>query len=252
MKNWFTTEQIDTDTFAISEYAHPEETHCYLLLGTERAVLIDTGLGISDISSVVRTLTSFPITVLTTHAHWDHIGGHRHFDTFAVHEAEYAWLAEKFPLPLSAVKTNLMQGALPTEFDPDTYQMFKGEPSFLLHDGDTFDLGNRTLQVIHTPGHSPGHCCFYEAERGYLYTGDLIYSGRLDAFYPTTDPLAFYDSVKKINALAIKRLLPAHHRLDLPLDILPRIEAAFSSLCVQGRLHHGSGEFPFEDFSIKL
>ena len=45
MSSWFTTEIIDKDTFAISEYRHWEETHCYLLCGTKKAILIDTGLG---------------------------------------------------------------------------------------------------------------------------------------------------------------------------------------------------------------
>ena len=48
MGDWFTIEPLDGDTFAISEYRHWEETHCYLLLGTERALLIDTGLGVAD------------------------------------------------------------------------------------------------------------------------------------------------------------------------------------------------------------
>lgn len=43
MKDWFTVEKIDEDTYAISEYQHWEETHCYLLCGTKRALLIDTG-----------------------------------------------------------------------------------------------------------------------------------------------------------------------------------------------------------------
>ena len=81
MNEWFTVEQIDSQTFVISEYKHWEETHCYLLCGRERAILIDTGL----------------------------------------------------------------------------------------------DLGGRNIQVVHTPGHSPGHCCFYEPERKYLFSGDLIY-----------------------------------------------------------------------------
>ena len=71
MKNWFTVEQIDTNTFAISEYQHWEEMHCYLLCGTENALLIDTGLGVANIRTIVDTLTSLPVIVVTTHVHWE-------------------------------------------------------------------------------------------------------------------------------------------------------------------------------------
>ena len=74
MKDWFTVEKIDEDTYAISEYQHWEETHCYLLCGTKRALLIDTGLGVANIKEVVDKLTMLPIFVVTTHVHWDHIG----------------------------------------------------------------------------------------------------------------------------------------------------------------------------------
>ena len=79
MSSWFTTEIIDKDTFAISEYRHWEETHCYLLCGTKKAILIDTGLGVANIKKVVDSLTSLPVTAITTHIHWDHIGGHKYF-----------------------------------------------------------------------------------------------------------------------------------------------------------------------------
>ena len=49
MKDWYTVEKIDNNTFAISEYKHWEETHCYLLCGNEKAILIDTGLGVENI-----------------------------------------------------------------------------------------------------------------------------------------------------------------------------------------------------------
>ena len=60
MNSWFTVERIDARTFAISEYRHREETHCYLLCGREKAVLIDTGLGVSDIRQVTDSLTALP------------------------------------------------------------------------------------------------------------------------------------------------------------------------------------------------
>ena len=104
MNSWFTVEEIDNDTYAISEYQHWEETHCYLLCGEKEAVLIDTGLGVSNIKAVVDKLTELPITVITTHVHWDHIGGHKYFDSIAVHELEREWLSVQFPIPLQVVK----------------------------------------------------------------------------------------------------------------------------------------------------
>lgn len=254
MENWFTVEKIDNDTYVISEYKHWEETHCYLLCGTEKAVLIDTGLGVANIKTVVDSLTMLPVIVITTHVHWDHIGGHIYFDNIAVHEAEKDWLSVKFPIPLSVVKRNLTRDScdFPLDFDVDKYQLFHGEPQQILHDGDSIDLGNRSLTVIHTPGHSPGHCCFYESQRKYLYSGDLIYSGCLDAFYPTTDPKLFCQSVRKIQALGINRVLPAHHQLNIPVSIIDDIEAAFSRLEKNGLLKQGSGVFEFNSFQIHI
>lgn len=122
----------------------------------------------------------------------------------------------------------------------------------ILHDGDCLDLGNRKLTVIHTPGHSPGHCCFYEAERKYLYSGDLIYKGCLDAFYPTTDPQQFYQSVKKIGGFRVEKVLPAHHQLFISVGIIDRIEKAFCKLKEQGNLEQGKGVFDFGDFQIHI
>ena len=254
MGNWFTVEKIDNDTHAISEYKHWEETHCYLVCGTEKAVLIDTGLGVANIKTVVEGLTSLPVTVITTHVHWDHIGGHRYFDHIAVHETEKDWLSVQFPIPLPVVKKNLMRD--PCDFPPDfyvnEYQLYHGEPQQVLHDGDSIDLGNRSITVIHTPGHSPGHCCFYEPQRKYLYSGDLIYSGCLDAFYPTTDPELFFLSVRKIRALDVNRVLPAHHQLNIPVNIIGEIEAAFSELEKDGLLKQGNGVFEFDRFQIHI
>lgn len=254
MSNWFEVERIDSDTYAISEYKHWEETHCYLLCGTQKAALIDTGLGVANIKKVVESLTALPITVVTTHVHWDHIGGHRYFDNIAVHEAEQEWLSNQFPIPLQAVKQNLICKPcdFPKDFVIDDYRLYKGTPDIVFQDGDSFDLGDREFTVLHTPGHSPGHCCFYETERKYLYSGDLIYKGCLDAFYPTTNPQQFYQSVRKIKDLKIDRVLPAHHQLSIPVCMIGRIEEAFGKLERQGNLEQGKGIFDFGDFQIHV
>ncbi len=254
MNDWFTVEKIDPQTFAISEYKHWEETHCYLLCGNDRAILIDTGLGVSNIKNVVDSLTKLPVTVVTTHAHWDHIGGHRYFDDIAVHVLEKDWLSVRFPLPLQVVKGNLTKEHcnFPPNFDVDTYQIFHGEPQEVLHDGDLLDLGGRMLKVIHTPGHSPGHCCFYEPGRKYLFSGDLIYKGCLYAFYPTTDPWLFYRSVKAVQRYDISRVLPGHHQLNIPVSLVNEIAAGFAQLEEKRQLKQGAGLFSFGNFQLQI
>ena len=254
MDDWFTIERIDPDTYAISEYRHWEQTHAYLVLGRERAALIDTGLGVGDIGAVVKGLTDRPIQVLTTHVHWDHIGGHRYFDHFGVHEAEKDWICRRFPIPLGVAKSNLLKKPcrLPAGFDAGRYRIFQGKPNRLWHDGESVDLGGRSLRILHTPGHSPGHVCFYEEATGYLFSGDLIYAGELDAFYPSTDPVAFMDSVKKISQLPVSRILPGHYSLALPVSLIREIDAAFTGLYDTGRLIQGNGVFPFGRFRIHI
>ncbi len=254
MGTWFTVEAIDSDTFSISEYKHWEETHCYLVCGTDRALLIDTGLGVGNIREAVDGLTDLPVTVATTHVHWDHIGGHRYFDRIAVHEAEKDWLAVRFPIPLEVVKHNLTCHPcdFPEDFVLDDYRLFQGTPQELLRDGDRLPLGDRTLTVIHTPGHSPGHCCFYESKRKYLFSGDLIYRGCLDAFYPTTDPQLFWQSVRTMQDLEIARIFPGHHELSVPVNIVGRIEKAFRELSQERKLRQGGGVFQYGDFQIHI
>lgn len=254
MDNWFTVEQIDHNTFSISEYKHWEETHCYLLYGEKRAVLIDTGLGVSNIREIVDSLTALPVMAVTTHVHWDHIGGHKYFNNIAVHEAEKDWLSVRFPLPPQVVRKDLTRFPcdFPAGFDIDAYQIFRGMPQRVLTDGDSLNLGGREIQVIHTPGHSPGHCCFYEPSRNYLYSGDLVYKGCLDAFYPTTDPLLFYRSIRRLREYRINKVLPGHHQLDIPVSLIADIEAGFAQLAEAGKLKQGNGLFEFHDFRIHI
>jgi glyoxylase-like metal-dependent hydrolase (beta-lactamase superfamily II) len=71
----------------------------------------------------------------------------------------------------------------------------------LLQDGDTIELENRTLTIIHTPGHSPGHISVFDETRGYLFTGDLLYDKTpIYAFYPSTNPVDLLNSLERISS----------------------------------------------------
>ena len=212
MNNWFTIDKADKNTYIISEYRHWEETHCYLLNGNQRSLLIDTGLGIGNISEAAAKLTDKPVTAVATHIHWDHIGGHKYYPDFYAHEAELDWL----------------------------------------DGGECIRLGDRVIEVIHTPGHSPGHMCFWEEKTGYLFTGDLAYRGMLTAWFPSTDPEAYLKSLETVAALPVKKVFRAHHALDIRPEMIIRMRNAFVQLKEKGMLHHGSGTFDYGDWSVWL
>ncbi len=253
MEDWFTIEKIDAKSHIISEYRHWEETHCYLLEGTKRCLLIDTGLGICDISEEVKKLTGKPVIAAATHIHWDHIGGHRYFPDFYAHENELNWLCGEFPLTMETIRSMVVDRCnLPDGYDVNTYEFFQGKPTRLLLGGESIDLGDRVIMALHTPGHSPGHLCFWEAESGFLFTGDLVYKDTLFAYYPSTDPQAYLKSLEKVAALPVKRVYPAHHSLDIQPEILTRMRDALHELNVRGKLCHGSGTYQYRDWAIWL
>lgn len=250
---WFTTNKVNESTYIISEYRHPEETHCYLLCGSEKALLIDTGLGISNIYEEVIKLTNKPIIAVATHVHWDHIGGHKYFSEFYAHREELNWLCSEFPLQKSLIQKMIDNDCdLPSGYNPEEYELFQGVPGRLLDEGDIIELGDRSITVIHTPGHSPGHMCFWDENNRFMFTGDLIYKGILYANYPSTDPKAYLDSVKKLSAYKPARLFPEHHSLDISTDFIERIKNELQNLDNDNLLYHGSGKFDYEDWTILL
>ena len=139
MEDWFTVENIDKSTFAISEYGHWEKTHSYLLLGTKYALLIDTGLGIGNIKKEVNKLTNLPVKVVTTHVHWDHIGGHKFFNNIYVHENDAQWLRNGLPIPISVIR-NIIQRV------KHAFQHLE-DIKLLSHGSGTFNFGDFNIQL---------------------------------------------------------------------------------------------------------
>lgn len=253
---WFTIDSLDETTYMISEWKHEEETHCYLLVGEDKALLIDSGLGVENIMDVVQELTDKHVEVIATHVHWDHIGSHEAFSKVYVHPNEAAWLQGQFPLPLPFVQSQLMKikkkEHFPKTFDLTQYHIPQVHAITCIHDGERIDLGKRGLRILHTPGHAPGHLCLYDEEREWLFSGDLLYHGTLFCNYPTTDPNAYLASLQKIVNLPVKRILSGHHTLPTSAKLLPLTKDAFQQLRNEGKLYQGSGLYNFEGFSILL
>lgn len=84
------------------------------------------------------------------------------------------------------------------------------------------------------------------------YTGDLVYKDMLTAWFPSTDPQAYLQSLEKVAKLPVRRVFPAHHSLNIHPEILIRMRDKFRQLKTNGQLHHGSGIFDYGDWSVWL
>lgn len=255
---WFTVTKLDEKTFAISEYGHWENVHSYLLLGTKQAALIDTGLGIDNIKRITDKLTNLPVTVITTHVHWDHIGCHGEYERIYVHEAEKDWLTDGIKgLPIEQIRKDVSHGItkpVPDTFDPESYTPYTGKPTDVLADGDIIEIGSRPLVIYHTPGHSPGHICIFDAAHGYLFTGDLLYTGApIYAFYPTTDPADLIRSFEKVSQIEdVEKVFGGHHQLGLDPSILQEARSAAHGLKERNLARHGTGIHEFKNIKVQF
>ncbi|MEM2327357.1 MAG: MBL fold metallo-hydrolase, partial [Archaeoglobaceae archaeon] len=86
------------------------------------------------------------------------------------------------------------------------------DPDIVLKGGEIFELGETKLEIIHTPGHSPGSICLYEPKRKWLFSGDTVFAygsfGRYDL--PGGDPEKLIKSIELLSKLEVENLYPGH------------------------------------------
>jgi len=206
----------------------------YLVEGTERDLLVDTGNGVGALGAALRAAGGAqrrpqrPLVVVVTHAHIDHAGGAAEFGTVLVHGGDAPALRAPFP-GLALVTTgwdaklradlvaagiavpDLLVRALPREdFDPWSYRVRGVEPAALLEDGQVLDLGDRVLRVLHLPGHTPGSVGLIEERSGLLFTGDALYDGGLIDTLPESDVAAYCATMRRLRELPVACVLPGH------------------------------------------
>ncbi len=233
---WFEVYRIDPGIYVIYEPGQFEEAISTLVLGEERAALIDTGCGIGDIKALVGEFTDLPMIVVNTHTHNDHVAQNYLFDEIAVYDDPVSREAAEKGYDHENMAHLIAEGMtwkpLPEEFESDAYHVPPFEVTRWLQDGDEIDLGGRTLEVIHTPGHSPDSVCLLDRGARLLWTGDLFYTGGIYTYLPGGDIDAFIESYRKIIGLFphYDRLMPSHNEPWVEKEILREVLKAVEGI----------------------
>lgn len=229
--------KLREDLWALDEAG---KTVMYVINGRKKALLIDTGLGLTDLKETVKALCSDgqmqkegmkdkEILVVNTHGHGDHISGNNQFDRVYMGRFDepdgHSQMEpeEKERMSASFLGEYFRNGGVLEDWNPGpALQVIP------VSEGDAFDLGNYVLRVLETPGHSLGSITLFEEKQGWMFTGDLILTWEVWGQLPRSSALSVYgDSISRLAALQdqVTAVFPAHWDENLnPLKLAPAYE----------------------------
>ncbi len=183
---------------------------CFLIEGTERAVLLDTCDADADLPGLVGSMTDLPVIVVHTHADSDHIGASDRFTETYMHPSEFALLYEVYSKTLHP------------------------KP---LREGEVLRLGGRELDVLLIPGHTPGSIALLDRTRRILFSGDTVKDNPIYLFGPGRSLPAYLDSLRRLYSIqaAFDTILPSHGSLPIGREVLSDL-AEGAELLLSGAL----------------
>jgi glyoxylase-like metal-dependent hydrolase (beta-lactamase superfamily II) len=239
----------------------PANDLMYLVEGNQKAMLVDTGMGIGDLFNEISAITNLPLIVVNTHGHPDHAGGNPNFSE--------VWLSSK--------DLSIMRSMCSDKYRVKDLKSFNEEQSHVyqslikmipykevlihsIYNGQIFDLGNRQFEVVEMPGHTPGCVGFLNKQEKIFFTGDTIVKTPVWLYLDHSLPFHVY--LQTLHAVQDREnefdtILPGHNPTPLGKEIFHQILQCAEEI----HNHRGIGELTatfageghlwrFEDASI--
>jgi len=237
---WFDVAQIRPYLYVIRERLdkidprfYTTYTNLYLLLGDHTAMLIDTGSGVANLAELVTALIDGrDLVVINTHNHFDHVGSNYQFPETQIHRWDFRKLM--FPMPV-----DFLQGSNSpylSHYRERQWKMTFAADCVPLLGNEVFDLGNKEVELLYTPGHTPGSISLF-SDTQEVFTGDTLHYGAV--FLPSDDRLPYYqqsvaDLTGRIEETSA-RIFPGHENFDVGLELID----AFSKEFPEALQHRG-------------
>lgn len=233
--DWFQVRESAEGVYSIVEPFHIQETISHLVVGEERALLIDTGIGLLPMRPVVERITELPVTVINTHTHYDHIGGNWEFDSVLAVDSPYTRLnmegVDHDTVAIDFLPEAFCKG-IPENVDVNAYFVKPWHATGGVSDGELIDLGGRSIEVLFTPGHTPDALTLVDRENRLMFTGDTWYDASLWLFVQETNLDHYEASLDRLVEVEIgtEYLFGAHNSARFPAGILPIVRRVVAEI----------------------
>jgi len=185
--------QINENTWRIEDGM----VRMFLLTGTKEALLVDSGVSASNAKEIAESITDLPVKLINTHADGDHIAGNEAFGEFYMHPKE------------------------------EGNYRFRGKTGTIIpvQQGDIIDLGDRPLEIIDLPGHTPGSIAILDVNNRVLIGGDSIQDGRIYMFGEHRNLQNYIVSLEKLSAYEgrFDTVYASHSSVEVAPDMIPKL-----------------------------
>lgn len=233
--DWYQVYESAEGVYSIVEPLQIQETISHLIVGNERALLFDTGIGLVPLKPVVERITSLPVIVLNSHTHYDHVGGNWEFSSVLAIDSDYT-RANMAGVDNSIIADDFVpeafcQGA-PAGVDIASFYTRPWKATGYIEDGETIDLGGREIEILHVPGHTPDAVALLDAGNRLLFTGDTWYDANLWLFARETNLVDYAASISRLANLEndVDFLFGAHNEARHASGKLAIVEDALQKL----------------------
>ena len=225
-KDWYLIKKITPYLYLIQEnfekidsHYYTSFTNMYLIIGSHTALLFDTGTGIVNLRPYIKPIIKHhELIVINSHNHFDHVGGNYFFEETMIHRLDFKKLTKNMDLRFLSSSNSIVKNYL----EKINYELSFANSMVPLNGDEVFDLGGLKVNVIYTPGHTPGSICLY-LDTGEIFTGDTFQLGAI--FLPSTEIVNDYIvSLNKILNIATKfpnpKLYPGHEKIGLSINYI--------------------------------
>lgn len=255
--SWFKAYRLPEPCGAIALYEpyHFQEVISFIIFGRDRAILLDTGMGMGNIKATVEALTDKPLTVVNTHSHFDHVGDNWRFDSVCLlnRPESVELLTRGYSLQPGDDNLEKHSYYYPGQLWFD-YSKIEIKPSRItpIEPGHIFDLGGRTLRVIATPGHTNDSLMLVDEQAKVLFTGDTIYPAPLYVHFTGQSDIEIYrDTAHRLaEQFSDYTMVCSHNNPVWEGAVLNDIAKAFDEVYEIKKNVKEVRQYDYENFSI--